>query len=135
MAARRSVDQLPRRQARRRPAARRSHLGRVPGARCGGGAVITLLHGDCRDVLTTLPEQCVQCVVTSPPYFQARDYGCDGQIGLEETPAVYVDALLAVFRAVHRVLREDGCLWVNIGDCYAQDTKWGGRSGNKNTSS
>lgn len=97
--------------------------------------MIDLLHGDCRDILLTLAEQSVQCVVTSPPYFQARDYQVAGQIGLEATPSDYVVALRDVFRRVRRVLRDDGCLWVNLGDCYAQDTKWGGQSGGKNTSS
>lgn len=97
--------------------------------------MINLLHGDCRDILPTLPPASVQCVITSPPYFQARDYGAAGQIGLEATPTAYVATLLEVFRAVHQVLRDDGCLWLNLGDCYAQDTKWGGQSGGKNTSS
>jgi len=97
--------------------------------------VIDLVHGDCRAVLAGLPAQSAQAIVTSPPYFQARDYQAAGQIGLEETPAAYVAALLEVFRAAGRVLADDGCLWLNLGDCYAQDTKWGGQSGGKNTSS
>lgn len=77
-----------------------------------------LLHGDCRTILTTLPEQSVQTVVTSPPYYGLRDYGVEGQIGLEPTPAEYVETLVGVFRAVWRVLRDDGVLWLNLGDSY-----------------
>ena len=77
---------------------------------------IQLLHGDCRQVLTTLPAESVNCCVTSPPYFGLRDYGVDGQIGLEQTPDAYVAELVAVFREVKRVLRDDGALWLNLGD-------------------
>jgi DNA modification methylase len=80
---------------------------------------VTILHGDCRDVLATLPAASVQCCVTSPPYYGLRDYGVDGQIGLEPTPDAYVAQMVAVFRAVRRVLRDDGTLWLNIGDSYA----------------
>ena len=74
--------------------------------------------GDSRDVLPTLDAESVQCCVTSPPYFGLRNYGVDGQIGLEETPAAYVENIVAVFREVWRVLRADGTLWLNIGDSY-----------------
>jgi DNA modification methylase len=84
--------------------------------------VIKLLHGDCRDVLRTLPEASVHCCVTSPPYFGLRDYGHAGQIGLEPTPAEYVEQMVTVFREVRRVLRDDGTLWLNLGDSYA--TRW-----------
>lgn len=77
-----------------------------------------LLHGDCRDTLTTLPDASVQCCVTSPPYWGLRDYGTEAQIGMESTPDAYVAALVAVFREVRRVLKDDGVLWLNIGDCY-----------------
>jgi DNA modification methylase len=77
-----------------------------------------LLLGDCRDVLATLPERSVHCCVTSPPYFSLRDYGYPGQIGLEPTLPEYIAALVNVFRAVRRVLRDDGTLWLNIGDSY-----------------
>lgn len=80
---------------------------------------VTILQGDCREVLATLPEQSVHCVVTSPPYWGLRDYGVPGQLGLERTPEEYVARLVAVFRAVRRVLRDDGTLWLNLGDCYA----------------
>ena len=79
-----------------------------------------LLTGDARDVLATLPAGSVQCVVTSPPYFGLRDYGTgDAQIGLEGTPDEYVAALVSVFRGVRRVLRDDGTVWLNLGDSYA----------------
>lgn len=73
-----------------------------------------------------LPNQSVQCVITSPPYFGLRDYGHDGQIGLEETPDAYVEKLVCVFREVWRVLKDDGVLWLNLGDSYSGN---GGRYG------
>ena len=81
--------------------------------------MIQILQGDCREVLKTLPDCSVHCCVTSPPYFGLRDYGCAGQIGLESTPDAYVAELVAVFREVRRVLRDDGTLWLNLGDSYA----------------
>ena len=92
---------------------------------------VTVLHGDCRMVLPTLPDASVQCCVTSPPYYGLRDYGVVGQIGLEPTPDEYVAEMVTVFREVRRVLRDDGTLWLNIGDSYASDSKWGGSSGGK----
>lgn len=92
---------------------------------------IRILNGDCRDVLKTLPDESVNCVVTSPPYFGLRDYGAEGQIGLEATPDAFVAEMVAVFREVRRVLRSDGTLWLNLGDSYANDGKWGGSSGGK----
>lgn len=79
----------------------------------------TILQGDCLVTLDTLEERSVQCVVTSPPYFGLRDYGVDGQIGQEETPEEFVASLVKVFRKVHRVLKDDGTLWLNLGDTYA----------------
>jgi DNA modification methylase len=79
----------------------------------------TLYHGDCLDVLRELPAEFVHCCVTSPPYWGLRDYGHDGQIGLEQTPDEYVARMVAVFREVRRVLRDDGTLWLNLGDSYA----------------
>jgi DNA modification methylase len=78
-----------------------------------------ILQGDVRETLRALPEQTVQTCVTSPPYFGLRDYGVDGQIGLEPTPAEYVEQMVQVFREVRRVLRDDGTLWLNLGDSYA----------------
>ena len=75
-------------------------------------------QGDCREVLRTLPEESVQCCVTSPPYWGLRDYGVEGQLGLERTPEEYVAKMVEVFREVWRVLRPDGTLWLNLGDCY-----------------
>jgi site-specific DNA-methyltransferase (cytosine-N4-specific) len=80
--------------------------------------------GDCRKLLAQLPDGCVQTCVTSPPYWGLRDYEKEGKIGLEDTPEEYLEALMAVFAGVWRVLREDGTLWLNLGDCYA-----GSRSG------
>jgi DNA modification methylase len=78
-----------------------------------------ILQGDCIEQMRTLPDQSVQTCVTSPPYFGLRDYGKDGQIGLEETPEAYVGKMVEVFREVRRVLRDDGTLWLNLGDSYA----------------
>jgi DNA modification methylase len=93
---------------------------------------VRILQGDCREVLAALPERSAHCCVTSPPYFGLRDYGCDGQIGLEQTPAEYVEQLVAVFREVRRVLRDDGTLWLNLGDSYAGS--WGARGRGDGTS-
>lgn len=83
-----------------------------------------VLIGDCIESMRTLPDKSVQMCVTSPPYYGLRDYGVDGQIGLEETPAEFIARLVEVFREVRRVLRDDGTAWVNMGDSYAN----GGRS-------
>ena len=85
-----------------------------------------LLTGDCRNLLPTLDAGSVQCVVTSPPYWGLRDYGVDGQLGVEHTVDIYVEHLVAVFRAVRHVLRDDGTLWLNLGDSYAGS--WGAQS-------
>jgi len=77
-----------------------------------------IITGDCRTELKKLPDKSIHCCVTSPPYWGLRDYGVDGQIGLEETPDEYVQQLVEVFREVHRVLRDDGTLWLNLGDTY-----------------
>jgi DNA modification methylase len=84
-----------------------------------------IVVGDCREKLRALEPSSVHCVVTSPPYWSMRDYGADGQLGLEPSPHDFVASLVAVFMEVHRVLRADGTLWVNLGDVYAQ----GGRGG------
>src|SRR6516165_3060438 len=80
---------------------------------------VRILNSDCRDILPTLPAECVHCVVTSPPYWGLRDYGISGQLGLEPTVADYVETVRAVFAEVRRVLRKDGTLWLNMGDSYA----------------
>jgi DNA modification methylase len=83
----------------------------------------TILNGDVIACLRSLPDACVQCVVTSPPYWGLRDYGVEGQIGLEPTPEEHVERMVEVFREVRRVLRDDGTLWLNIGDCYAASSR------------
>ena len=94
--------------------------------------MITSLHGDCLELLPTLPPASVQCIVTSPPYFGLRRYSDDPrEIGNEPTPAEYVDHLVSVFTAAWDVLADDGTLWLNLGDSYANDTKWGGRTSGK----
>ena len=84
-----------------------------------------IYNSDCLEGLKLLPDELVDCCVTSPPYFNLRDYGCDGQIGLENTPEEYISKLVDVFREVKRVLKNDGTLWVNIGDCFAGSMKGG----------
>jgi DNA modification methylase len=92
---------------------------------------LTILQGDVRDVLPTLASESVDCIVTSPPYWGLRDYGNDGQIGLERTPEEYVANMVGVFRELRRVLKPSGTCWLNLGDSYAAarsyqvtDTKW-----------
>lgn len=86
-----------------------------------------LLIGDCRDVMASMDAASVQTCVTSPPYWGGvRDYGVAGQLGMDRQPADYVAGMVEVFRAVRRVLREDGSLWLNVGDVYAASGKGGG---------
>ena len=85
-----------------------------------------ILVGDCIEMMRTLPDQSVHTCITSPPYFGLRDYGVDGQIGLEASPREFIESLVAVFREVRRVLRDDGTLWVNLGDSYASGGRGGG---------
>ena len=80
---------------------------------------VSILEGDCLVSLRTLPDGVARCCVTSPPYYGLRDYGHEGQIGLESSVDEYVAKLVAVFREVHRALADDGTLWVNLGDSYA----------------
>jgi DNA modification methylase len=96
-----------------------------------------VIVGDAREQLKLLPDRAFHCCVTSPPYFGLRDYGCEGQLGLELTPDAFVAEMVAVFREVRRVLRDDGTLWLNIGDSYATGTKGGAKSkaGDKNFTS
>ncbi len=94
-------------------------------------AGITIYHGDALKVLRSLPDEYVQCCVTSPPYWGLRDYGVAGQIGLEKTPQEYVEKIVTIFREVRRVLNKDGTLWLNMGDLYAgnrNDARGGARS-------
>ena len=93
-----------------------------------------ILVGNVMRRLGELPDESVQCVVTSPPYWGLRDYGTVGQLGLEKTPDEYVAKMVGVFREVRRVLRGDGTLWLNMGDSYAsgdRSTYRSGRSDNK----
>lgn len=92
---------------------------------------VRLYHGDALDVLRTLPDASVDCCITSPPYYGLRDYGVDGQIGLEETPEQYIDRLVEVFGEVRRVLSPVGTLWLNMGDSYAGS--WGARGRGEGT--
>lgn len=121
--------------------------------------MITTLHGDCTELLPTLPPASIQCIATSPPYFGLRDYGllptywpaieyvpmaglpaitipsATCCLGLEDDPLAYIGHLVHVFRLARPALRSDGTAWLNLGDSYAQDSKWGGRSGGKNDTS
>ena len=90
---------------------------------------MSLILADARQI--PLRDGCVQCVVTSPPYFGLRDYGTANQIGLEPTPDAFVAALVAVFRDVRRVLADDGVLWLNLGDSYAASSKGSGGMNSK----
>lgn len=81
---------------------------------------LDLRVGDCLDAMRAMPDCSVNCVITSPPYFGLRDYGVEGQIGLEASPDEFVAAMVAVFREVRRVLRDDGTLWLNLGDSYGK---------------
>jgi DNA modification methylase len=116
---------------------------------------VEIITGDCLNTLRTLPAESVHCCITSPPYFGLRDYGLPPThwpavefspmpglpviavpaqaccLGLESDPWAFIGHIVAVFREVRRVLRADGTLWVNFGDSYANDGKWGGSSGGK----
>lgn len=91
-----------------------------------------IFTGDTRDVLPTLPDNSVQCCVTSPPYFGLRNYGMGEQIGLEPTPQEFVTELVKVFREVRRVLKDDGTVWLNLGDSYCSTPR--GNNGDWSTS-
>src|SRR6266542_5007271 len=83
---------------------------------------ITLYHGDTLKVLSSMATNSIDCIVTSPPYYGKRDYGIDGQLGLEDHPQIYIDKLIGIFREAWRILKPTGSLWVNIGDTY-----WSGK--------
>lgn len=90
------------------------------------GAIMELnkiYQGHCLDVLKTLPSESINTVVTSPPYWGLRDYGVEGQIGLESSVEEYVAALVLVFREVKRILKNNGTVWLNLGDAYAGSGK------------
>ena len=86
---------------------------------------LTIYTGDCLSILPTLPDESVDCVVTSPPYWQLRDYGVSGQLGLEATPDEHVAKMITVFDEVKRVLKKSGTCWVNYGDSYSTGKNWG----------
>ncbi|MBM3853177.1 MAG: site-specific DNA-methyltransferase [Verrucomicrobia bacterium] len=90
-----------------------------------------IVVGDALEQLRTLPDGSVHCCVTSPPYWGLRDYKCPGQIGMESSPGEFVARLVAVFDEVHRVLRDDGNLWVNLGDSYYSNGGHSDRSCNE----
>ena len=96
---------------------------------------VRILQGDVLSRLGDLPDESVDCVVTSPPYYGLRDYGVKGQIGLKETPEEYVRKIVEIFREVRRVLRSDGTLWLNLGDSYAGSGKgaWNNKNDQKET--
>src|SRR5579859_1891419 len=85
-------------------------------------AHFALYKGDAKMVLESIANSSVDCIVTSPPYYGKRDYGVEGQLGLESHPQAYINELVAIFREAHRVLKPTGSLWVNIGDTY-----WSGK--------
>ena len=89
----------------------------------------TIHTGDALEILKTMPDESVHCCVTSPPYWGLRDYGVDGQIGLEKDPGEYLSILVDVFREIRRVMRNDGTAWVNMGDSYAG--YWGDKYAHK----
>jgi len=101
----------------------------------GTTPIDVIIQGDCLEELRKLPSEAVDCCITSPPYYGLRNYGCDGQIGLEESPEAYVSKLVEVFREVRRVLKKEGTLWLNLGDSYAGSSgchKGGSEKANSN---
>jgi len=84
--------------------------------------MIRILQGDCTESLKTLEDGSINTCITSPPYWGLRDYGVDGQLGSEETAEEFIDGMVGVFREVKRVLRDDGTLWLNMGDSYAMSS-------------
>lgn len=87
---------------------------------------VRIIVGDARERLADLSDESIDCIVTSPPYYGLRDYGAAGQIGTEETPDAYVDAMVGLFNAARRVLRPTGTFWLNLGDSYAAGGHGGG---------
>ena len=88
-----------------------------------------IFNQDCIQGMRSLPDGCVNTCITSPPYYGLRDYGHDGQIGLEESPEAYVQKMVEVFREVKRLLRDDGTLWLNLGDSYAGNNSQASNNG------
>lgn len=107
-------------------------------------AGVKIFHGDCLSLLASLDDNSIDCCVTSPPYWGLRDYGIEpsvwadgwrGALGLEPTPQLFIEHIVSIFEQVRRVLKPDGTCWLNIGDSYANDTKWGGSTSGKHVSS
>lgn len=94
---------------------------------------VTLHLGDALEVAKTLPDGSADCICTSPPYFGLRDYGTEGQYGLEESPQAYVETMRGLFAELRRVLADDGTLWLNIGDSYASNSTNNGGYSDKST--
>ena len=90
---------------------------------------VNIIQGDVRSVMSCLPSDHFDCIVTSPPYWGLRDYGVEGQIGLEQTMQEYLDTLVDVCRDLRRVLKPEGTFWLNLGDSYAANTKGSGGAG------
>ena len=84
-----------------------------------------ILTGDCRDLLQTLPDNSIDCCITSPPYWGLRDYGMDGQIGLESTLEEYIDQLTQISSEIFRILKPTGTYWLNLGDKYVKSSPGG----------
>lgn len=94
-----------------------------------------IIEGDCLTVLPTMEDNSVDCVVTSPPYWNLRDYGVSGQVGLEDDPQDYVDTMVRIFREIRRILKNTGTCWVNLGDTYANNGTGGnGATGGRDKS-
>ena len=91
--------------------------------------------GDCLEFLKSLPDGCIHCLCTSPPYWALREYGVEGQIGQESTPFEFIDRLVELFHEARRILHPSGVFWLNLGDSYANDGKWGGQTGGKHRAS
>jgi site-specific DNA-methyltransferase (adenine-specific)/site-specific DNA-methyltransferase (cytosine-N4-specific) len=91
-----------------------------------------VMVGDCLSLLSETPDQTFNCCVTSPPYWGLRDYGIDGQIGAEPTIEAYIESLVKVFRQVRRTLRDDGTLWLNVGDSYTSGNRTWRQTDKKN---
>lgn len=96
----------------------------------GQAVTVRIIHGDCRDVLPTLLADSFDCCVTSPPYYGLRDYGVEGQIGLEPTMQEYLETMVGVCREIKRVLKPSGTFWLNVGDSYAHSGRGGNPDGN-----
>lgn len=87
-----------------------------------------IIQGECKKVLKEMPDETINCCITSPPYWNLRTYGCEGQLGLEKTPEEYISKMVDIFHEIYRVMRKDGTLWINIGDTYYNNFSGGSQS-------